>query len=157
MLLTTLVCSKFPFSQQSIPLSVNRTPPPLAHEIIKFDDVHIKPKDFVFESAEEDSRSSPFGELRSTSREIKSPNTAAHAMSDSAGVFFPTSSGEHASGTHSIENLDQSSKGSKGHSSDSMTSDKYFTPEEDGQFLPQFTVSPSIFGHCFTLACSCRT
>ena len=137
MLLTTLVCSKFPFPQQSIPLSVNRTPPPLAHSIIKFNDVHISPKDFVFENAEDDSRSSPFGELRSTSREIKSPNNTTRAMSDSAEVFSPISSEEGTEG-HLSKNLDEMSKG---HSSDSVTSDKYYTPEEDGQFLPQFTVS----------------
>jgi hypothetical protein len=149
MLLTTLVCSKFPLPLQSIPLSVNRTPPPLAHDVIKFHDVHIKPKDCPFEDTDQDSSSSPFGETRSTSLEIKSPNmNAAPSRSDSAAdVFYPASSEEQGSArdSHSSENLDQMSK--ENFSNDSVTSEKYYTPDEEDQYFSDFTVSLScVFG-----------
>ena len=137
MLLTTLVCSKFPLPLQSIPLSVNRTPPPLAHDIIKFDDVHIKPKDCPFEDMDQDWSSSAFGEVRSASLEIKFNKTAS-SMSESADVFYPAS--EEQSSTresHFSGNIDQMSKG---HSSDSVTSEKYYTPDE---ISSDFTVSLS--------------
>ncbi|CAB4002952.1 Hypothetical predicted protein, partial [Paramuricea clavata] len=141
MLLTTLVCSKFPLPLQSIPLSVNRTPPPLAHDVIKFHDVHIKPKDCPFEDTDQDGSSSPFGETRSTSLEIKSPNkNAAPSRSDSAAdLFYPASSEEQGSArdSHSSENLDQMSKGN--FSNDSVTSEKYYTPDEEDQYFSDFT------------------
>lgn len=145
-MLTTLVCAKFPLPQQSIPLSVNRTPPPLAYDIIKFHDVQIKPNNFPCDDVDQDSSGSqlPFGELRSTSLEIKSCNKIASSMSDSADTFYPASSEglEHGSAREdqSSESSDLITKGQ--YSSDSPTSEKYYTPdEEDGKFLPEARVS----------------
>ena len=62
-------------------------------------------------------------------------------MSDSADLFYPASSGGQSSTRdgHTSENVDQE------HSSESVTSDNYYTPEEEGQFLPDFVVSLSCF------------
>ena len=149
MLLTTLVCSKFPLPQQSIPLSVNRTPPPLAHDIIKFNDVHIKPRDYPFEGTDQDHSSPPFGEVRSSSLEIKFNKTTS-STSDSADVFYPASSEEQSSAKEgrSGENVDQISKGRL---SDSVPSDRYYTPDEEGQFFSDFTVSLCCFIQMFLL------
>ena len=83
--------------------------------------------------------------MRSNSREINSPksNTTPLTVSDtveSAEMFYPASSQEKSSEREEnfAENLDQMSKG---HSSESVASDKYYTPEEDGPFFADFTVS----------------
>ena len=71
-------------------------------------------------------------------------------MSDSADLFYPASSGEQSSTRdgHTSEKVDQ------GHSSESVTSDNYYTPEEEGQFLPDFVVSLSCFSRRFSLQAS---
>lgn len=138
-LLTTLVCSKFPLPLQSIPLSVNRTPPPLAHDIIKFDNAQIKPGDCPFENAEPNSLSSPFGELRSTSREINSTIKT----TPESDRFFPTSEDQVlAREGKSSENLDQMDKDNESNDSLPSETETYFTPEEEEpQFFSEFAVS----------------
>lgn len=73
---------------------------------------------------------------------------AAPSRSDSAAdVFYPASSEEQGSArdSHSSENLDQMSK--ENFSNDSVTSEKYYTPDEEDQYFSDFTVSLScVFG-----------
>lgn len=139
MLLTTLVCSKFSLPPQSIPLSVNRSPPPLAYDVIKFDNVHIQPKDCPFENTDQDS-CSPFGEIRSASLEITSPNKTTPSMGDSTDQFYTAPPEEQGSSRpEKNENFDGINKGKS--STDSANSERYYTPEEDEQFFSETTVS----------------
>lgn len=148
MLLMALLNTKFPPPLQSIPLSVNRTPPPLAHDVIRFNDVHIKTKDCPSQGIDEDSASSSqFGEAKSVNVDIKSGLNTCHSLSEE--VFYQEFSEERVS--TGGEKTGESEEFNK-ESSDSVASDKYFTPPEEG--IPESytsALSVSILARCRTL------
>lgn len=129
MMLITLVRSKFPHPDQSIPLSVNKTPAPLAYKTIRFQDVHIKPSAELHEQddAEQDlcGKKILYGEVRSTNLEIKTANGLDSEIGPSE-EYYP------AYGTlEEGESSGSSRQNSKNASNESVTSEKYYTPDDE--------------------------
>lgn len=138
MMLTTLVRAKFLHPDQTIPLSVNKTPSPLAYKTIRFQNVHIiKPSEL--EDTEQDFQGSKmaYGEVRSTNVEIRitSDDDKTGELSE---IYYPTYQTlddyiEHeqrlVTDGQSSESSGQCSKDNA--SSDSVPSEKYYTPDDD--------------------------
>lgn len=151
MMLTTIVCSKFPHPDQSIPISVNKTPSPLAYETIRFQDVHIKPSMSLseLEDAEQDLQSKiPYGEVRSTSLQIRGAHGAVSKEYNDSEMYYPSCSSLEDGmkqglviDNQSSENSDKCNKDNA--SSDSVMSEKYYTPEEEelSKYLSDHSVS----------------